>query len=168
MRREGKKNIKLLITGLLVGGMSLMLAACGKPDIGENLISDMGSEEKTVNVFGPMEKSKPNMKNTSRTAFDRTVEMAEKELGLVVQYRTYTAEDYKEKTYDDVALDRARNNMDDFYLLNPDSIQKLGYEGKLLDLSELESTKNLGKWHRNPNRRKPLVAGDICPGSGVR
>lgn len=151
MRREGKKNIKLLITGLLVGGMSLMLAACGKPDIGENLISDMGSEEKTVNVFGPMEKSKPNMKNTSRTAFDRTVEMAEKELGLVVQYRTYTAEDYKEKTYDDVALDRARNNMDDFYLLNPDSIQKLGYEGKLLDLSELESTKNLRDVVRTAN-----------------
>ena len=28
----------------------------------------------------------------------------------------YTAENYQEKTYDEVALDRARNNMDDFYL----------------------------------------------------
>ena len=32
----------------------------------------------------------------------------------------------EEKTYDDVALDRVRNSMDDLYLLNPDTIQTLG------------------------------------------
>ena len=58
-----------------------------------------------------------------------TMRMAEKELGLYVEYRTYTAEDYQDKTYDDVTLDRARNNMDDLYLLNPDTIQTLGREG---------------------------------------
>ena len=62
---------------------------------------------------------------------------------MTVEYRTYTAENYQEKTYDEVALDRARNNMDDFYLLNPDTIQALGEEGKLADLSGLDCAKNL-------------------------
>ena len=58
-------------------------------------------------------------------------------------YNTYTAEDHQDKTYDEVAVDRARNNMDDIYLLNPDTIRTLGEEGKLLDLSGLECAKNL-------------------------
>jgi len=47
-----------------------------------------------------MEKSKPNATNTARTAFDQTIGLAEKELALTVEYRTYTAENYQEKTYD--------------------------------------------------------------------
>ena len=90
-----------------------------------------------------MEKSDPDNENVSRTAFDLTVGMAEEQLGVTVEYRTYTAENYQEKTYDEVALDRARNNMDDFYLLNPDTIQALGEEGKLADLSGLDCAKNL-------------------------
>ena len=98
---------------------------------------------KMVNLFGPMERTDPDADNIARTAFDITVSAAEKKTGITVEYRTYTAENYKEKTYDDVTLDRARNNMDDLYLLNPDTIQVLGNEGKLADLSELESAKNL-------------------------
>lgn len=124
----------------------LMLAVNGctgnvRPDT--NLIEEDGTEGRVVNLFGPMEKSKPNAENASRNAFDRTVSIAEERFGLRVEYRTYTAENYTEKTYDDVVLDRARNNMDDLYLLNPDTIQILGEEGKLLDLSGLESAKNL-------------------------
>ena len=37
------------------------------------------------------------------------------------------------------ALDRARNDMDDLYLLNPDTVLALGSEGKLADLSGLDS-----------------------------
>lgn len=33
--------------------------------------------------------------------------------------------------------------MDDFYLLNPDVLQKMGREGKLADLSELDCVDNL-------------------------
>ncbi len=62
---------------------------------------------------------------------------------MTVAYKTYTAEDHQDKTYDDVTLERARNNMDDLYLLNPDTLLALGEEGKLMDLSGLESTKNL-------------------------
>ena len=69
--------------------------------------------------------------------------MAEEKLGVRVAYRTYTAENYQDKTYDDVTLDRVRNNMDDLYLLNPDTIQILGAEGRLVDLSVLASAENL-------------------------
>ena len=128
----------------LTGLIALTVCGCqgrAKPDT--NLIADDGRENRLVNLFGPMEKSKPNMENASRNAFDRTISIAEERLGLTVAYRTYTAENYTEKTYDDVTLDRARNNMDDLYLLNPDTIQILGEEGRLLDLSGLENTQNL-------------------------
>ena len=72
-----------------------------------------------------------------------TIVEAENAFDVTVEYRTYTAENYQEKTYDDVVLERARHDMDDLYLLNPDTIQILGAEGKLADLSGLESAKNL-------------------------
>jgi raffinose/stachyose/melibiose transport system substrate-binding protein len=128
----------------LTGIVFLSLSACGKKyGMGENLVVDKEEEGTRINLFGPMEKSRPDAQNTSRTAFDRTIEMAEKELDVTVEYRTYTAENYQEKTYDDVTLDRARHNMDDLYLLNPDTLRTLGEEGKLLDLSGLESARNL-------------------------
>ncbi len=130
---------------LLAGAMVLSAAACGssKSEINENLAVNEEENQKMVNLFGPMEKSDPDGDNVARTAHEQTVRMAEKELGVYMEYRTYTAEDYKDKTYDDVTLDRARNNMDDLYLLNPDTIQILGREGRLADLSGLDSAKNL-------------------------
>lgn len=71
------------------------------------------------------------MKNLARSAADLTIIKAEEELNLTVEYRTYTAENYQEKTYDDVTLDRARNNMDDLYLLNPDTVKVLGKKESL-------------------------------------
>ena len=96
-----------------------------------------------MNLFSPMEKTDPNAKNIARTASDLTVAMAEEKLGVSMMYRTYTAENYQDKTYDEVTLDRARSNMDDLYLLNPDTLLILGAEGKLMDLSGLDSAKNL-------------------------
>ena len=120
------------------------MAACGKKeDDTVNLAEDTVREKKVVNLFGPMEKSNPDAKNIARSAHDLTVIMAEEELGLSVEYRTYTAETYQDETYDDVSLARARSDMDDVYLLNPDTIQILGSEGKLMDLSCLESSANL-------------------------
>lgn len=128
----------------LAAVMTLGLASCSsKPSTIENLVENDTAKKKIVNLFGPMEKSKPNATNTARTAFDQTIGLAEKELALTVEYRTYTAENYQEKTYDDVVLDRVRSNMDDFYLMNPDTIQILGSEGRLADLSGLETAKNL-------------------------
>lgn len=145
MRRDAVKySIKRIPAAILAAIMTFGLTACADaPDTNQNLVSNDTGEKKIVNLFGPMEKSKPNAINASRNAFDHTVMMAEEKLGLRVEYRTYTAENYQEKTYDDVALDRVRNNMDDFYLLNPDTILTLGKEGKLLDLSGLDCVENL-------------------------
>ncbi|MDE6456676.1 MAG: extracellular solute-binding protein, partial [Dysosmobacter sp.] len=93
----------------------------------------------------------PNAENVARTALDLTVAMAEEALGVTMVYRTYTAENYQDKTYDEVCLDRARNNMDDLYLLNPDTVLALGAEGKLMDLSGLDSARNLREIIRTAN-----------------
>lgn len=121
----------------------LALVSCGGHEDPKNLISQDEETKRVVNLFSPMEKSDPNAENVARTAADLTIAMAEERLGITVDYWTYTAEDYQDKTYDDVALDRARNNMDDLYLLNPDTVLALGAEGLLMDLSGLDSTKNL-------------------------
>ena len=130
------------IPALLAALTALSLAACG---VGEpkNLVPREDGETRTVNLFSPMEKIDPDAENVARTASDLTVAMAEEALGITMVYRTYTAEDYQDKTYDEVCLDRARNNMDDLYLLNPDTVLALGAEGKLMDLSGLDSAKNL-------------------------
>lgn len=99
--------------------------------------------ERVVTLFSPMEKSMPDVDNVARRASERTVIMAEEKLGVTVDYITYTAEDYQDKTYDEITLERARNDMDDLYLLNPDTVQILAEEGKLMDLSMLDSAKNL-------------------------
>lgn len=118
-------------------------AACGNKENSRNLLTEKEDAKRVVNMFSSMEKTEANTVNTARSATDKTVIMAEKELGIKVSYVTYTAEDYQDKTYDDVTLDRARNNMDDIYLLNPDTIQVLGEEGKLMDLSGLSCADNL-------------------------
>ncbi len=129
----------------------LLLAACSGQENPKNLIPQDTEEKRTVNLFSPMEKTSPDAENVARTAADLTVAMAEERLGVSVDYWTYTAEDYQDKTYDEVALERARNNMDDLYLLNPDVILALGAEGKLMDLSGLDSAKNLREIIRTAN-----------------
>ena len=91
MKRAGRICLAAL-AAFAIGG-------CGaKVEPDKNLIADHGGEKKVVNLFGPMEKSKPNAENAARNAFDRTIAIAEERFGLTVEYRTYTAEDYTEKT----------------------------------------------------------------------
>ncbi len=127
----------------LAGVMLLAPAGCGSRDKDQNLLPSKDVDGQVINLFSPMEKTDPNAENVARTAVDLTISMAEETLGVTVAYTTYTAENYQDRTYDDVALDRARNDMDDLYLLNPDTILALGAEGKLMDLSGLDSAKNL-------------------------
>ena len=137
-------RIKRLAALCLASMMLFTMAACGEGDeLNNNLLTSKEDDRKVVNMFSPMEKTQPDVENVARSASDKTVIMAEEKLNVKVEYITYTAEDYEEKTYDQIALDRARNNMDDIYLLNPDIIQTLGEEGKLMDLSGLDCAKNL-------------------------
>lgn len=135
----------------LAAAAALSLTACGGQEDPKNLIPRDEETKRVVNLFSPMEKTTPDAENVARTAADLTIAMAEERLGVTVDYWTYTAEDYQDRTYDDVALDRARNNMDDLYLLNPDTVLALGAEGKLADLSGLDSAKNLREIIRTAN-----------------
>ncbi len=144
MKQEWKRNLKKAAAICLACGSAFAVAACGeKAAPGRNLITEEDESEKVVNLFSPMEKTDPDAENVARTASDLTVSMAEEKLGVTVAYRTYTAEDHQDITYDEVILDRVRNQMDDIYLLNPDTIQILGAEGALMDLSRLACTENL-------------------------
>lgn len=138
------KSIKRFTAILMTVMMALAAVSCGKGNVPElNLVDNDKETQKIVELFAPMERSNPDAKNVARTAFDKTVIMAEEKLKLRVEYNTYTSENYQEKSYDDVSLDRIRNNMDDFYLLNPDVMKKTGEEGRLVDLSGLDCAKNL-------------------------
>lgn len=137
--RWGKRLAALGMSAMLLG-----LWACqGKEQSDVNLLPPKEEKKRVVNLFSPMEKMEAGSENMARNATDTTIIMAEEKLGVSVAYKTYTAENYKDKTYDDVTLDRARNNMDDIYLLNPDTLTALGEEGKLADLSGLKCVENL-------------------------
>ena len=143
MKSHVKHGARSGAAGFLAVLAALSLTACGGHESDINLLPQDEGEERVVNLFSPMEKTNPNAENVARTASDLTVVMAEEQLGVTMVYRTYTAESYQDKTYDEAILDRARNNMDHLYLLNPDVILTLGAEGKLMDLSGLDSAKNL-------------------------
>ncbi len=160
-----KWQIKKMTALCLAGMTALTLSACGGDSPDSRLKTFEKEEERTVT---------PGADNVARSASEKTVAMAEEQLGVSVDYITYTAEDYQDKTYDDVALERARNDMDDLYLLNPDTIQILAAEGKLMDLSDLYSAKNLRDVVRAANvgedgeYRGRKAGGDTAGGRGVR
>lgn len=140
-----RKKMKRCVPVMCLAMMAVtMLASCSaRPDPNQNVVITEEKEQRLVNLFSPMEKTDPDAENMARSAADTTIAMAEEKLGVTVAYRTYTAEDYQDKTYDDITLDRARNHMDDIYLLNPDTVLTLGAEDLLMDLSELDCAKNL-------------------------
>ena len=137
-----KPSPKKLVALCLAGTSLLALAACGSHDP-NNLLRDKEEDTRVVSLYSPMEKTDPDAENVARSASEKTILMAEEQLGVKIEYITYTAEDYQDKTYDDVAIDRIRSHMDDLYLLNPDVILKAGAEGNLADLSGLDCVKNL-------------------------
>ncbi|MCI8835964.1 MAG: extracellular solute-binding protein [Ruminococcus sp.] len=151
MKRYKKRILQKWMPLCLSGFLLLLMTSCQSKEEGTNLIPQEEDNKPVINLFSPMEKTDPDAKNTARSASDLTIAMAEEELGITIAYTTYTAENYQDKTYDDVTLERARNNMDDLYLLNPDTLLALGAEGKLMDLSGLDSAKNLREIIRTAN-----------------
>ena len=139
MKKSSRKIIRVCAACIT----ALAFSACGQDKMDKNLLETKKNDRKIVNLYSPMEKLNPEAKNAARTAFEETVTLAEERLDVTMEFHSYTAENYKEKTYDDVALERARNGMDDLYLLNPDTIQILGSEERLLDLSDLSCAGNL-------------------------
>ncbi len=140
-RKSGFRKWGLLC---LAGITAFSIAACGGISGSDHKLIVVEEEtNREVSLFSPMEKTEANVENVARSAADKTIMLAEEKMGVSVGYVTYTAEDYQDKTYDEVTLDRARNDMDDIYLLNSDTLLMLGEEGKLKDLSGLDCVKNL-------------------------
>ena len=95
MKKGRKRRTPILAAVCLAGMTALIITACkSEGELDSHLIISEEKQERVVNVFGPMEKSNPNADNVARTAFDVTVTMAEERLGVRVDYRTYTAENY--------------------------------------------------------------------------
>lgn len=147
-----KRSKKKVTAVLVAAAMAFTAVSCGQKGAEDDqIIVNKEDERISVELFAPIERSNPDVENVARTAFDKTVIMAEERLNVAVEYNTYTARDYQEKSYDDVAIERIRNGMDDFYLLNPDVLQKTGEEGYLADLSGLDCAKNLREVVRTAN-----------------
>lgn len=148
MKRSTKKTVFILIAT----AMAFTTVSCRqKGSEGGQIIVNEDDDKVSIELYAPIERSNPDKENVARTAFDKTIIMAEDQLNVAVEYNTYTAKDYQDKSYDDVAIDRIRHGLDDFYLLNPDVLQKTGEEGYLADLSGLDCAKNLREVVKSAN-----------------
>ena len=131
-----KRWFAVAISVLMAGSFT----ACGSKKSGVTNLAENETEQ-TITFFTPN-----NPFGMSEELEPRAVTMlyAERTIpGLKIDYNTYRAKDYKEKTYDQVLIERARANKDDIYYMNPDDVATLGKEGLLADLSGLSSAKNL-------------------------
>ena len=95
-----RKKMKRCVPVMCLAMMAVtMLASCSaRPDPNQNVVITEEKEQRLVNLFSPMEKTDPDAENVARSAADTTIAMAEEKLGVTVAYRTYTAEDYQDKT----------------------------------------------------------------------
>lgn len=142
--RTCMRRTALLASTLALASVPLFsLAACDTSQPVEDLAVQDTDSTPVVNFFSPMEKVRADAKNTARTASDLTIAMAEEQTGITVDYHTYTAETYKDKTYDEVCTERIRSGKDDMLLLNTDVIVETGRAGLLADLSELPCAQDL-------------------------
>lgn len=108
-------------------------------------------EGRTVNFFSPMEKISPDTENTARTASDLTIAMAEERLGAHAGLSHLHGRELPGQDLRRGVPGAGRNNSDDLYLLNTDTIVTLGSEGHLADLSGLSCAQNLREVVRAAN-----------------
>ena len=87
MKSNRKNDFRKAMAGCLTGAAVLMMTACGnKSDF--NLVESEEGEERVVNLYSPMEKMSPDAENVARNAADKTIIMAEEELGVnMMRYR---------------------------------------------------------------------------------
>ncbi len=134
--------IKRCTAGLLVPVLLAGLAGCGGD--GEAVKRENVAQTRPVQLFGPNTRAALSKAVEDMSPAERMYALAEKESGVTIDFNTYQAEDYKDKTYDEVCLDRVRSGMgDDLLLMNADVISALGKEGRLSDLSGMEAASKL-------------------------
>ena len=134
-----KKYRKRSLAVLLAAGMVLGLAGCGG---GAKIMEQTVTEQREELVFfSPTAKGNEDVEAGVLHSIQLGINTFEREHSdTFLAYKSYTAQDYQEKSYDDVVKDRVRSHMgDDVYVMNPDVAYELNGEGFLADLSGLDS-----------------------------
>lgn len=131
-----------LAAGALAAALALGAAGCGGGEGGVK--REEVAETRTVQLFGPNTRAALSKAVEDMSPAERMYAVSEARSGVSIDFNTYQAEDYQDRTYDQVCLDRVRSGMgDDLLLMNADVISALGREGLLTDLSGLEAASRL-------------------------
>lgn len=130
---------KQLAAGALAAVLVLGMAGCGgQGGSGASITREAVTQERSIQLFTPNTKAALSTAVEDMSPAERMYAVAEQESGVTISFNTYQAENYQDKTYDQVCLERVRSNMgDDLLLMNADVISALGKEGLLTDLSGL-------------------------------
>ena len=136
------------IAVMLAGCMILGAAGCGAQkdfEILENETDVKTDEQTTLVLYSPTAKGNETKEGGIMASMQLAMDEFEAEQsGVQIAYKSYTARNYQEKSYDDVCKERIRNSMgDDLYIMNPDVAYEMNQEGRLADLSDLDSVQYL-------------------------
>lgn len=140
MKQKMKRGLALLTALCMVPG----LTGCGQNDA---KIVDQGKneEKEELIIYSPNATGNEVREGGVMSAMQMAIDEFEKDHpNIAVSYKSYTPQDYQEKSYDEVVLDRVRNKMgDDISIMNPDVAYALNQEGYLADLSGLDTVQYL-------------------------
>lgn len=133
-----------MLAALLAAGLTVGLTGCGgkKAKILEQAPVE---EQEELIFFSPTAKGNEKVEGGALHAIQFGIDIFEQTYpGVYLSYKSYTAQDAHEKSYDDVVKDRVRSHMgDDLYVMNPDVAYELNGEGYLYDLTRLDSAQKL-------------------------
>lgn len=139
-------NLRRGIASLLTGGILLGMAGCGTQDDFRIVEQSTNAGEQTELVlYSPIATGNETKEGGIMASMQLAMDEFEAEHpGVQTAYKSYTPQSYQEKSYDDVCKERIRSNMgDDLYIMNPDVAYEMNQEGRLGDLSGLDSVQYL-------------------------
>lgn len=140
MKHTVRKRLAALI---LAAAMALGVTGCGGGG-DERVKREEVAQARTVQLFGPNTRAALSKAVEDMSPAERMYALSEERSGVTIDFNTYQAEDYQDRTYDQVCMDRVRNHMgDDLLLMNADVISALGKEGRLAGLSGMEAASKL-------------------------
>lgn len=99
------------------------------------------TEQTMLAFFSPIARGNEKVQSNSLDAFELAMkEFSDENPDVRLEYKSYTQNDYQDKSYDQVVLERVRGHMgDDAVIMNPDVVQALYPEGYLYDMKELDA-----------------------------
>jgi len=131
-------KIRIKMTALLLCGV-LLLAGCQEQN--PKVITVDDPEQISLTFFSPIAKGNEKVQSNALDAFEKAMqEFSDENPDVILEYKSYTQNDYQEKDYDQVVLERVHGHMgDDAVIMNPDVVQALYSEGYLYDMKGLDA-----------------------------